>query len=91
MTNYKSDVKLGELYREKHTGLEGKAVAIYFFENACERVSLRYLHDGDIKDATFDAVELESVKTRKTPAVTRPGGPARESGVRPSSGGRLKP
>lgn len=84
MTSYKSDIKLGEEYREKHTGLTGKAIAIYFFENSCERVSLRYLHDGDVKEATFDAAELEHAKTRVAARTTRPGGPIRETGVRPS-------
>lgn len=85
MTNYKSDIVLGQQYREKHTGLQGKAVAIYFFENSCERVSLRYLHDGDVKEATFDAVELVDAKSNKSVSGDRPGGPAREVGVRPGS------
>lgn len=78
---YRSDVMLGEKYREKNTGLEGTAVAVAFFEHACERVTLRYLHDGDVKEAHFDAPELETVDTAETPVKQRSGGPARESGT----------
>lgn len=81
---YKSDIVLGEQYREKSTGLIGKAVALYFFEHACERVSLRYIHDGDVKDATFDAPEVEMVKTGKTPVQQKSGGPDRGDGRRPA-------
>lgn len=74
---YKSDIVLGERYREKRTGLEGTATSVHFYENACERVVLMYLHDGDIKEASFDSVELVSVTTGKLAESTRPGGPAR--------------
>lgn len=79
---YKSDIVLGEQYREKSTGLVGKAVCIAFFEHACERVTLRYLHDGDVKEASFDAPEVESVKTQRTPVQQKTGGPARNDGRR---------
>ena len=80
--HYRSDLVLGESYREKSTGLVGKAVAIAFFEHACERVTLRYLHDGDIKEASFDAPEVEVATTRKTPVQQATGGPARNDGRR---------
>ena len=79
---YRSDIVLGEEYREKSTGLVGKATAIYFFEHACERVNLRYMHDGDVKEASFDAPEVEHVPTRKTPVQQRSGGPERGAGRR---------
>ena len=79
---YRSDILLGEEYREKSTGLVGKAVCIAFFEHACERVTLRYLHDGDIKEASFDAPEVEHVKTQKTPIQQKTGGPVRNDGRR---------
>jgi len=80
--NYRSDITLGEQYREKSTGLVGKATCIAFFEHACERVTLRYLHDGDLKEASFDAPEVEHVGTRKTPVQQKSGGPARTDGRR---------
>lgn len=79
---YRSDVVLGEDYREKSTGLVGKAICIAFFEHACERVTLRYLHDGDVKEASFDAPEVERVKTGVTPVQQKSGGPARADGRR---------
>ena len=79
---YRSDIVLGEQYREKSTGLVGKATALYFFEHACERVTLRYLHDGDVKEATFHAPEVERIKTGKTPVQQRSGGPGRGEGAR---------
>lgn len=80
--SYRSDIQLGEQYREKSTGLIGKAIAVAFFEHACERVTLRYLHDGDIKEASFDAPEVEAVKTNRTPVQQKSGGPARTDGRR---------
>ncbi len=79
---YKSDIVLGESYRDKATGLTGKAVALYFFEHACERVTLRYLHDGDLKEATFDAPEVETVRSSLTPVKQASGGPERGDGRR---------
>jgi hypothetical protein len=79
---YRSDIILGEQYREKSTGLVGKATAVFFFEHACERVSLRYIHDGDLKEATFDAPEVELVSTGKTPVQQKSGGPSRGEGAR---------
>lgn len=80
--HYRSDLILGEDYREKSTGLVGKAVALSFYEHACERVTLRYLHDGDVKEASFDAPEVERVKTGATPVQQRSGGPTRSNGRR---------
>lgn len=80
--HYRSDITLGEQYREKSTGLVGKAVAIGFYEHACERVTLRYLHDGDIKEAAFDAPEVERVSTGRTPVQQATGGPSRPIAAR---------
>lgn len=80
--SYRSDIALGAEYREKSTGLVGKAVCVAFFEHACERVTLRYLHDGDIKEAAFDAPEVELVATGATPVQQKSGGPARFDGRR---------
>jgi hypothetical protein len=79
---YKSDIILGENYKEKSTGVIGKAVCVAFFEHACERVTLRYLHDGDIKEASFDAPEVELLLTGQTPVQQATGGPVRNDGRR---------
>jgi hypothetical protein len=79
---YRTDLVLGENYREKSTGLVGKAICIAFFEHACERVTLRYLHDGDIKEASFDAPEVELVMNGETPIQQMTGGPVRNDGRR---------
>lgn len=73
--DYTSDIVIGEQYEHTRTGLVGYATAIYFFENACERVNIEYLHDGEVKKETFDAVELRS-RTDPPVAATseRPGG-----------------
>jgi hypothetical protein len=79
---YKSDVQLGERYRDRDTGIGGVASAIYFFMHACERVTLEYVHDGELKDVTFDAPRLERVSTSEPVRGDRPGGPRREVDVR---------
>lgn len=84
MNKYKSSIVLGDQYRDKSSGLVGKAVCVSFFEHACERVVLRYLHDGDLKEAGFDAPEIEHVATGQTPQQRKPGGPARTDGRRQS-------
>lgn len=85
---YKSDLTLGERYRDKTTGVEGHLVSIHFFEHACERGSLRYLDgDNNVQEASFDAPELVKVPTVADPEpepvrTTRTGGPERGSGAR---------
>lgn len=80
--SYKSDVKMGEVYVEPFTGIEGKVVAISFYEHACERVTLRYAHKGQVYDATFDAAELQHKETKVPVTTTRTGGPSRGTDAR---------
>jgi len=75
--DYKSDIVLGQNYRDKTTGLVGNATSVHFYKNACERVVLTYLHDGDIKDASFDAVDLVNAETHEEPRSKKKGGPPR--------------
>lgn len=82
--SYKSDIILGDQYRDLTTGIEGKAVALGFYEHACERVTLRYAHDGDVKEASFDAPEVEHVKTKTVPVQQKTGGPERKIAARGS-------
>lgn len=81
--NYRSDLKLGERYRDKTTGIEGHLVSVHFYEHACERGSLRYL-DGDrnVQEASFDAPELVRVTTGEQARQQKTGGPARGTGAR---------
>ena len=82
---YKSDLKLGEKYRDNTTNIEGTLISIHFYEHACERGTLRYV-DGDrnVQEVSFDAPELVEVKTQRVATTTRPGGPARSTGARRS-------
>lgn len=80
---YKSDLKLGERYKDKTTGLEGHLVAIHLYEHACERGTLRYVNgQQDVTEATFDAPELVHVKTGEVATSKRTGGPDRAMGGR---------
>lgn len=86
MTNYKSDIKLGESYRDAQTGIAGIATAIYFYQHACERVLIEYVNekDGELKELVFDSPRLEHMGTGKQVRSDRPGGPARNNeGKRP--------
>jgi hypothetical protein len=81
--NYRSDLHLGEKYRDQATGVEGALTAIHFYEHACERGTLRYVNgQKDVIEATFDAPELVHVATDKPAHSTRPGGPNRAEGRR---------
>jgi len=80
--NYRSDIVLGDRYRDKDTGIEGVAVAVSFFRGACERVVLKRLVDDKISEMAFDATELVHIETGKTPEVEKTGGPDRAAGIR---------
>lgn len=80
---YKSDLTLGEKYRDKTTGIVGHLVAIHFYEHACERGTLRYVNgQQDVTEASFDAPELVTVATGKQARTERTGGPGRAEGRR---------
>jgi hypothetical protein len=77
-TSFKTDIRLGERYRDDQTGIEGVATSVHFYQHACERVTLEYLNgDRDVQEVTFDAPRLTSVRTGVTAVTTRTGGPAR--------------
>ena len=76
---YKTDVMLGEKYLDEQTGIEGTAVAVTFFQHACERVSLELVVAGKIEEYTFDAPRLTAVETGETMTASAPGGPDRAS------------
>jgi hypothetical protein len=81
---YRSDLVLGEKYRDKGTGLEGQLVVISFFEHACERGTLRYLDTNrQLQDASFDAPELVHVASEQAARTQKTGGPDRGGAARP--------
>lgn len=78
MTTFKTQIKLGEKYRDTQTGFVGVASAVFFFEHGCERVNLKGINfQGEVVEYVFDAPELEHVETaKKIKLVTpKPGGP----------------
>ena len=83
--SYESDIILGERYVDDQTGYQGTATAVYFFQHACERVTLEAYDETTKKviETTFDAPRLRSLKTKQVAQSDRPGGPVREVGVRP--------
>lgn len=81
---YKSDLVLGERYKDKTTNIEGHLIGIHFYEHACERATLRYVDTQQrVQEISFDAPELVHVKSGVTATSTRTGGPARAEGRRP--------
>lgn len=75
MNAYKSDIVLGQRYRDRITGLEGVATSVHFYMNACEQVILTYAHDGEVKTLSADAVDLNHVpEADPTITVGRPQG-----------------
>ena len=79
---YRSDIRLGDEYRDTVTGVVGTATSLHFFRNACERVVLTYLNKGLVQDASFDAVDLVHVETGVEAESKKPGGPERALGAR---------
>ena len=74
---YRSDIRLGEKYRDKMTGVVGTATSLHFFQNACERVVLTYLNKGLVENANFDAVDLVDAESGAEAKSEKPGGPER--------------
>lgn len=76
--SYGSDIKLGEKYVDRQTGIEGVATAMHFYQHGCERATLEFVKsDGELQEITFDAPRLTSLVTGVTARTTRTGGPAR--------------
>lgn len=72
---YRTDVKLGERYRDPQTGIEGTATAVTFYQYACERVSIETVVAGKIEEYGFDAPRLKHVDSNARPVQQRTGGP----------------
>lgn len=74
---YKSDIKLGERYRDEQTGVEGTATGLFFYQHGCERVNIEVLaqQTGELKEYGFDAPRLTHVRSGQRARTTRTGGP----------------
>lgn len=72
---YKSDIQLGEKYRDSQTGIEGTATAVTFHQYGCERVMLEAVVQGKIEEYGFDAPRLVHIATQRQAQTTRTGGP----------------
>jgi hypothetical protein len=90
MTNFQSDIVLGETYVDTQTEFEGIATAIYFYQYGCERVQIEAFDKKtkDIRSLSFDAPRLKNKKTGKVAAVTRTGGPGTGLETRGNEGQR---
>jgi hypothetical protein len=78
VSTFRTEIKLGERYRDKATGFEGTCVALFFYEHGCERVQLKGMNNtGEVIEYVFDGPELESVKTGRQvqPLEAKTGGP----------------
>lgn len=72
---YKSDIKLGERYRDDQTGIEGVASSLHFYQYGCERVTLEAVIDKKIEEYSFDAPRLTHIATERRATTDRTGGP----------------
>ena len=82
---YRSDVVLGERYRDTQTGIEGVATSLHFYQHACERVTLEAVSGktGELIEYAFDAPRVLAVERPEAPVrQQRTGGPARAGETR---------
>lgn len=75
-TVFKSDVVLGEKYREEVTGIEGTATGCFFYMHGCERVNIEVMNvsKGEVQEYVFDAPRLTRVDTEEKVTSERTGG-----------------
>ena len=73
MTKTEHAVVLGEEYVDRHTGFQGRATSITYYEYSCERVALEACVEGDLKFEAFDIQRLVPADgtTTSTPIVPR--------------------
>jgi hypothetical protein len=87
MKQYKSDIVLGERYRDNQTGYEGVATSASFFQHACERICLE-AYDAErheVKEMVFDAPRLIHIESGVQAVAARPGGDHRVNSQRGSN------
>lgn len=80
--SFKTDIKLGEKYRDGQTGIEGTATAVTFYQYGCERVNIETVLNGKIEEYGFDAPRLTHVSTGERAESPRVGGPDKAPGTR---------
>ncbi len=83
-TVHKTDIVLGERYRDTLTGFEGPATAVTFYLHACERVSLEYIKDGEVKYEVFDTPRLVHASTEVQMTTSKTGGPGGREAKQPT-------
>lgn len=79
---FKSDIKLGERYKDTQTGIEGTATAVSFYQYGCERVNLEAVVEGKIEEYGFDAPRLTHIDTNVRAESPRRGGPDKAPGTK---------
>lgn len=79
--NYKTEIKLGETYRDRVSDWEGIATAVYFYMNGCVRVTIDGSDEnGKPKGFVFDEVQLEHLSYEpKVEMAAPPSGGPRDS------------
>lgn len=82
ITFYPSNIVLGREYKHKRSEASGHAIAVSFFENACERVTLEWFEKNTLTgkkmhSESFDAVDLVDVETGVQAQSEKTGGPER--------------
>jgi hypothetical protein len=81
-TKLKTDIILGDRYRDSVTGIEGVATVVSFYMHACERVTIEWVKEGKVEYEAFDAPRLVHCLTGDVPKVVKTGGPGgREPGT----------
>lgn len=74
---FKTDIILGERYRDEQTGIEGTATSVHFYQFACERIAIEAVIKGKIEEYYFDAPRLIHLDSGKRATTTLTGGPQR--------------
>jgi hypothetical protein len=69
-------IEFGKQYRDKPSGIVGRATAFYQYEHGCEHVVLEYVKEGEIKSITVEVPRVEAVAGPPVGKVEKPGGPA---------------
>lgn len=69
---FKSEVVLGQKYRDTVSGYEGVATAVAFYLHGCERVTLEQWVEraGELRELTFDAPRLTKLAPVAAPVDT---------------------
>lgn len=64
---YESVIKLGDIYLDPRSGIEGVAVALWFHQSRCIDAYLEYMLNGEIKNKAFPEQRLVDPSTGNPP------------------------